>query len=134
VRSPRRRRTWFLELEDENFARCTCGNPKHKSAKACTGERRELVVYSRASKRYALVNIEPNGVTVRKYVEHLLGAFDAPQDPDTGKRVSNWERAVWDVLKAQALGRSAELPSWAHQTALTQVRISTPEQLRWFTS
>ncbi len=24
------------------------------------------------------------------------------------------------------------LPEWTHQTALTQVRISTPEQLRWF--
>ncbi|HEV2125517.1 MAG TPA: hypothetical protein VGW38_22425 [Chloroflexota bacterium] len=26
------------------------------------------------------------------------------------------------------------LPAWAHQPALTQVRISTPEQLRWFDS
>jgi hypothetical protein len=130
----------ILELEDENYAPCTCGK-KHKSAKGCTGERRQLYAYSVASKRYALFNVddgvevqgeEAPGVTVRKYSEHGLGAYEAPRDPTTGKKVEKWQRAVWEILISQALGRPLELPDWAHQPALTQIRISTPEQLRWF--
>ncbi|MDP9365599.1 MAG: hypothetical protein M3Q10_15485, partial [Chloroflexota bacterium] len=137
----------ILELEDENFGPCACG-AGHKSAKACTGGQRQLYAYCVASKRYALFNLGPageaslraiqdaaeaeDGPAVRRFSEHGLGAYEAPTNPRTGEQVAKWEREVWRVLIARALGRSVELPAWAHQTALTQVRISTPEQLRWF--
>ncbi len=139
----------ILELEDENFVPCTCGK-KHKSAKGCTGERRQLYTYSIASKRYALFNLGSRGdvllrgtvdgdeiedglkTEVRKYSQHGLGAYEAPRDPETGKRISKWERDVWHDLITRAMGRAVDLPTWVHQPALTQVRISTPEQLRWF--
>lgn len=139
----------ILELEDENYAPCTCGK-KHKSAKGCTGERRQLYTYSVASKRYALFNLGSRRdvllrgtvdrdetedgfkTEVRKYSQHGLGAYEAPRDPETGKRIEKWERDVWHYLITRAMGRAVDLPTWVHQPALTQVRISTPEQLRWF--
>ncbi len=139
----------ILELEDENYVPCTCGK-KHKSAKGCTGERRQLYTYNIASKRYALFNLSSRGdvllrglvngdetedgleTEVRKYSQHGLGAYEAPRDPNTGKRIQKWERDVWHLLITRAMRRAVDLPTWAHQPALTQVRISTPEQLRWF--
>lgn len=122
----------ILELEGENFARC--GIEGHAEDCTCTKARRELVCFSTASKRYVLANLEPGRVDIRKYSEHGLGAFEAAQDPATGERIRKWERIVWERLIERALGRSTATPDWAHQTALTQVRISTPEQLRWFAS
>ncbi len=139
----------ILELEDENYVPCTCGK-KHKSAKGCTGERRQLYAYSIARKRYALFNLGSRGdvllrwtvdgdeiedgleTEVRKYSQHGLGAYEAPRDPETGKRISKWERDVWHYLIDRAMGRAVDLPAWVHQPALTRVRISTPDQLRWF--
>jgi hypothetical protein len=145
----------ILELEDENYAPCTCGR-NHKSAKGCTGERRQLYAYSVASKRYALFNIRDRGgvllreiqdeddtetgttwdheseASVRKYSEHGLGAYEAPRDPATGTKVEKWQRVVWEFLISRALEQAAGLPDWAYQPALTQIRISTPGQLRWF--
>jgi DNA polymerase III epsilon subunit-like protein len=145
----------ILELEEENYVPCTCGK-KHKSAKGCTGERRQLYTYNIASKRYALFNLNVDGdvelrgiadgddtengaprdddagTSVRKYSEHGLGAYEAPRDPNTGKKIEKWEREVWQILIGRALAQPVELPAWAYQPALTQIRISTPEQLRWF--
>ncbi|MDP9369581.1 MAG: hypothetical protein M3Q03_15105, partial [Chloroflexota bacterium] len=145
----------ILELEQENYAPCDL--PGHKSTCVCTKVRSQLHAYAIASKRYALFNLseqvelELRGVrdgeeaedgprdlevadeaSVCKYSEHGLGAYEAPRDPETGKRVGKWEREVWEYLISRNLGQPVELPEWAHQTALTQVRISTPEQLRWF--
>ncbi|MDP9354987.1 MAG: hypothetical protein M3R02_06830 [Chloroflexota bacterium] len=145
----------ILELEQENYA--PCGLPGHEPCCVCTQARSQLYAYAVASKRYALVNLGPGGevalrgirdaedvedglrelkvgdeASVRKYSEHGLGAYEAPRDPSTGKPVGRWERDVWEYLVGRALGQPVELAEWAHQTALTQVRISTPEQLRWF--
>ena len=145
----------ILELEEENYVPCTCGK-KHKSAKGCTGERRQLYTYSIASKRYALFNLDASGdvvlrgigdgddiedgmllseeakTAVRKYSQHGFGAYEAPRDPETDKKIEKWEREVWQILINRALGRPVDLPAWVYQPALTQIRISTPEQLRWF--
>jgi hypothetical protein len=144
----------ILELEDENYT--VCGQPNHAPTCICRKERRQLFTYSIASKRYALFNLDRSGnvvlhgfatgedsehetprdgeldVTVRKYSEHGLGAYEAPRDPHTGTRIGKWQRDVWRHLIARAMGRRVELPAWAYQGALTQIRISTPEQLRWF--
>jgi len=129
----------ILELEDENYA--PCGLPGHKPTCVCTRTRRQLYGYSVASKRYALFNLSDNAkvhgevtpkVVIRKYSEHGLGAYEAPRDPTTGTKVKKWQRLVWEILISQALGQPLELPEWAYQPALTQIRISTPEQLRWF--
>ncbi len=145
----------ILELEKENYAPCSL--PDHEPGCLCTNVRSQLHAYAIASKRYSLFNLGPSGevalrgvrdaeevedgprelvvtdeASVRKYSEHGLGAYEAPRDPETGKRVAKWERAVWEYLVGRALSQPVELPEWAHQTALTQVRISTPEQLRWF--
>ncbi len=144
----------ILELEKENYA--PCGLPGHEPGCLCTKARSQLYAYAIASKRYVLFNLGPNGgvtlrgvrdaeevedgprelgvdeASVRKYSEHGLGAYEDPRDPSTGKRIAKWERAVWEYLVGRALSQPVELPEWAHQTALTQVRISTPEQLRWF--
>ncbi|MDP9364333.1 MAG: hypothetical protein M3Q10_08955, partial [Chloroflexota bacterium] len=119
-----------LELEAENYARC--GMPNHPPTCTCTRVRQPLWVYSIASKRYALVNLEGDRIDVRKYSEHGLGAYEAPRNPETGKRIAKWERDIWLYLIAQARGQPARLPGWAGQAALTRVRIARPEQLRWF--
>ena len=92
----------------------------------------QLHAYCVASKRYALLNMHGDELDVRKWSEHGLGAFETPVDPGLGKRIEKWEREVWRHLVSEALGREPELPDWAHQAALTQIRIATPAQLRWF--
>jgi YHS domain-containing protein len=122
-------------------------------AQSQTTYQEQAYAYCVASKRYALFSLQKSGDVVlralgdgddyalrnraaesdvRKYSEHGLGAYEAPCDPITGRRIEKLERAVWYYLINRALGRPVELPVWSYQPALTQFRISTPEQLRWF--
>lgn len=121
----------ILERESENSARCN--TPGHDRNCSCSFTNPQLYVYSIASKRYALFNIDSNNrVIVRKYSEHGLGAYRAPIDPSTNKPVQNWHRQLWETLITRELTGNLEMPEWAGQIALTGIRISTHEHLKWF--
>lgn len=121
----------ILEKESENYA--PCGIAGHESRCVCTKQGEQLYVYSIASKRYVLFNIgEHDRVIMRKYSEHGLGAYQAPKDPATQKPVSKWQRVLWELLVTRELTGQPQMPDWASQTALTSIRVSTHEHVKWF--
>jgi hypothetical protein len=123
----------ILEKESENYAQCGISGHGSNCTCTCTGVDQQLYVYSVASKRYALFDIDENNlVNVRKYSEHGLGAYRAPIDPKTKQFVSDWQRTLWDVLITRQLTGDLEMPDWAGQTALTSIRVSTHEHMKWF--
>jgi len=133
-----------LEVEKENFA------------KAHPEERRQLWCYSISAKRYALYNLNDDGVPIlRKWSEHGLGhlldpakepdhrdtvpdmdamaeaepALAAPQDAHDGRA---WMHTLWEGIVHEAHGLSYPRPAWLDRPALTRLTVSSPALMHPF--
>jgi hypothetical protein len=109
----------ILKLEPENFD-------------SISGERRKLFAIVKASKRYALFNLDPKTgrPILRKALEHGLGHLVPPH----GETRESWIRDFWYYIAGQALKIRCRPPSWFKQVALAQLTISTPKLIQPFRS
>lgn len=112
----------ILKLEDENYD---------------TGEgervRKQLYCYAIAAKRYALFNIEADGVRIRKYSEHGLGQYLKPVDPTTGSPVDDWMEQAWVHIISNELGLPrGPARAWWGQLVRTRISVSTTTMMGWF--
>ncbi len=105
----------ILKLEPENFD-------------AITGERRKLIAIVKASKRYALFNIDPRTgrPILRKALEHGLGHLVPPH----GETRGSWIKQFWYYIACQALRIRCKAPRWFTQVAVAQLTISTPHLIQ----
>lgn len=46
----------------------------------------------------AALRDDESEAALRKYSQHGLDAYEAPRDPETGKKIEKCERAVWYYL------------------------------------
>jgi hypothetical protein len=69
---------------------------------------------------------------IADWSEHGIGLYQDPlgERDDKQRRVWTWD--AWAYLLRVSLGLDADMPSWAVKPALTQFRISSPRQRRWF--
>ena len=110
----------ILKIEKENFR---------------NGKREPLYAYCISAKRYALLNINPDGsIELRKCSEHGLGHLLHPLDPDDEpvKRddAPEWIKSFWRILILRELGEEPELPPWIDRPALSRVSATSPEIVR----
>lgn len=109
----------ILKIEEENF------DPE-------TGERCQLCCYSISAKRYALYNLDENGVPIiRKASQHGLGHLLNPIDPDSADR--RWIEEVWRyIIRKDALALEAPEPEWFARPAISRVTVSSPHLMKLF--
>jgi len=128
----------MLEVEKEN------NDPAHPE------ERWQLWCYSISAKRYALYNLNDDGVPIlRKWSKHGLGhLLDPTKEPDYRDAVPDtddtadaeptlatpqdahdgraWMRTLWEGIVYEAHGLSYPWPAWLERPALTRLTVSSP--------
>lgn len=115
----------LVKIEDENFA----GDG--------SGRRVDLRGLAISPKRYVLYELGPDGPIIRKASSHGLGLYRPPIANPAGwsARWPFWIEQVWDSIIREAEGlEGATMPEWLDLPAVSQLTITSPQQLAPFRS
>jgi hypothetical protein len=93
----------------------------------------ELYALGGSSKRYALYELGPEGIVLRKASEHGLGLYRSPlprrpgEEPARSAKWPEWVDVVWRRFIAEAEGVPAgDAPAWFDLPGVSQLPVSSP--------